>query len=105
MVGSSLLISLVPKVTSEMPSASFPTGPAPSSENLRQSSKRNVEIDSREEVFRTPVPPPIECINIGFRRDELDPTVLGKLSALVSIAGASVHKYWTSAFSKSADNA
>ncbi|KAL2550416.1 hypothetical protein Fot_11946 [Forsythia ovata] len=37
--------------------------------------------------------------------DELDPAVLGKFSALVAIAAASVHKYWTSTFAKDADNA
>ncbi|KAL2487980.1 hypothetical protein Fot_41272 [Forsythia ovata] len=105
MVGSSLLISPVPEVTSKVPSASFPMGPAPSSENSRQSSKRKAEIDSRKGVFQTPVPPPVERINIMFRRGELDPTVLGKLSAPVAIAAASVHKYWTSAFDKFADNA
>ncbi|KAL2489130.1 SPRY domain-containing protein [Forsythia ovata] len=51
------------------------------------------------------MPPPIERINIEFHRDELDPTVLGKLLALAAIAAASVHKYWTSAFEKAADNA
>ncbi|KAL2501236.1 hypothetical protein Fot_35084 [Forsythia ovata] len=44
-------------------------------------------------------------INIGPCRDELDPTVLGKLPTPAAIATASVHKYWTSAFGKAADNA
>ncbi|KAL2493837.1 hypothetical protein Fot_37594 [Forsythia ovata] len=38
-------------------------------------------------------------------RDELDPTILGKLPAPAAIAAASVHKYWTSAFEKVADKA
>ncbi|KAL2514235.1 hypothetical protein Fot_28206 [Forsythia ovata] len=77
----------------------------PSSENLRQSGKRKAKTNSTEGVFRTPVPPPVKRIKIGFRRDELDPTVLGKLPTPAAIAAASVHKYWTPAFSKAADNA
>ncbi|KAL2494266.1 Uncharacterized protein Fot_38023 [Forsythia ovata] len=105
MVGSSSVISPAPAVTPDAPSALFPTGPAHSSENSRQSGKRKVKTDSREGKFWPPVPSPVERINIGFRRDELDPTVLGKLPAPTTIAAASVHKYWTSAFGKSADNA
>ncbi|KAL2545911.1 hypothetical protein Fot_15144 [Forsythia ovata] len=105
MVGSSSFISTVPVVTSEVPSASSPMGPAPSSENSRQSGKRKAEIGGREGAFRTPVPHPVERINISFRRDELDPTVLGKLPAPAAIAVASIHKYWTSAFEKATDNA
>ncbi|KAL2493684.1 Uncharacterized protein Fot_37441 [Forsythia ovata] len=105
MVGSSSFISAVLAVTSETPSALFLAGPAPSSENLRQSGKRKAETDSREVAFRTPVPPPIERINIGCRQDELDPMVLGKLLALAAIAAASIHKYWTFAFGKATDNA
>ncbi|KAL2514761.1 hypothetical protein Fot_28732 [Forsythia ovata] len=83
MVGSSSFISVVSVVTSE----------------------RKAETDGREGAFRTPVPHLVECINIGFRRDELDPTVLGKLPALAAIAVTSVHNYWTSTFEKAADNA
>ncbi|KAL2559051.1 hypothetical protein Fot_04082 [Forsythia ovata] len=57
---------------------------------------------------RTPILPPIgkyKYINIGSLQDELDQTVLGNLPALASIAAASVHKYWTSAFGKAANNA
>ncbi|KAL2489332.1 hypothetical protein Fot_42624 [Forsythia ovata] len=79
-------------------------GPAPLSENSRQSGKRKAETGGREGAFRTLVPPLVECINIGFRRDELNPTILGKLPAPAAIATASVHKYWTSAFEKAADN-
>ncbi|KAL2549757.1 hypothetical protein Fot_11287 [Forsythia ovata] len=104
-VCSSLLISPVPTVTSEAPSISFPAGPASLPKGLRQSGKRKAEIDGREEAFRTPVPFSVERINIKFRVDELDPTVLGKLSASAAIAAVSVHKYWTSAFGKAADNA
>ncbi|KAL2495228.1 hypothetical protein Fot_38985 [Forsythia ovata] len=56
---------------------------------------------------RTSIPPPAgkyEYINIGSHRDELDPTILGKLSAPTAIAVASVHKYWTSTFRKATDN-
>ncbi|KAL2549817.1 hypothetical protein Fot_11347 [Forsythia ovata] len=92
MAGSSSLISAAPVVTSEVPSTSSPARPAPSSENSRQSGKRNIEIDGKEGVFCTPVPHPVECINIGFRRDELDPTVLGKLPVPAAIAAASAQK-------------
>ncbi|KAL2558715.1 Uncharacterized protein Fot_03454 [Forsythia ovata] len=105
MVGSSSFISATPTVTSEVPSASFPVGPAPSFDNSRQSGKRKAEIDNREEAFRSSVSPPIERINIGFHRDKLDPTVLGKLPAPAAIATASIHKYWTSTFGKATDNA
>ncbi|KAL2513994.1 hypothetical protein Fot_27965 [Forsythia ovata] len=50
-------------------------------------------------------PDKYEYINIGSRRDKLDPTVLEKLPAPAAIAATLVHKYWTSAFSKAADNA
>ncbi|KAL2500291.1 Uncharacterized protein Fot_34139 [Forsythia ovata] len=56
---------------------------------------------------RTSIPPPpgkLKYINIGSRHDELDPTALGKLPALAAIAATSVHKYWTSAFGKAAEN-
>ncbi|KAL2529541.1 hypothetical protein Fot_22142 [Forsythia ovata] len=105
MVGNSSFISLTSAVTPETPSALFPTGPASPSENLRQSSKRKAETDSRKETFWIPVPPLVECINIGFHRDELDPTVLEKLPVPAAIVVASVHKYWTYAFEKVVDNA
>ncbi|KAL2485392.1 hypothetical protein Adt_30148 [Abeliophyllum distichum] len=57
---------------------------------------------------RTSIPPLSgwsEHINIGSHQDELDPAILEKLPALTAIAVASVHKYWTSAFAKAADNA
>ncbi|KAL2551898.1 hypothetical protein Fot_05517 [Forsythia ovata] len=63
---------------------------------------------SEEEAFRVPTSPPpskYEYINIGSHCDELDPTVLGKLPPSAANAAASVHKYWTSAFGKVADNA
>ncbi|KAL2520919.1 hypothetical protein Fot_24842 [Forsythia ovata] len=105
MVGSSSFISPAPAVTSEAPSALFPTGPAHLSKNSRQSCKKKTETDSREGAFRTSVPPSVKRIDIGFHRDELDPTVLEKLPAPATIAAASVHKYWTSAFEKAVDNA
>ncbi|KAL2455779.1 hypothetical protein Fot_57305 [Forsythia ovata] len=46
-----------------------------------------------------------ECINIGSRQDELDPTILEKLLAPSAIAVASVHKYWTSTWAKVMDKA
>ncbi|KAL2501332.1 hypothetical protein Fot_35180 [Forsythia ovata] len=105
MVDSSSFISAAPVVTSEAPSASFPAGPTPSSENSRQSGKKKAETDGREGASRTHVPPHVECINIEFCRDELDPTILGKLPVPTTKAVASVHKYWTSTFEKAADNA
>ncbi|KAL2519799.1 hypothetical protein Fot_23722 [Forsythia ovata] len=45
-----------------------------------------------------------ERINIESRKDELVPAILEKLPVLFAIAVASVHKYWTSAFAKAADN-
>ncbi|KAL2501296.1 hypothetical protein Fot_35144 [Forsythia ovata] len=104
MVGSSFFVSPVTEMTSEVHSTSFPAGPVPSLENSRQSGKRKAKNDSIEKAFRTPVPPPTERINIEFRRDELDPIALGKLPAPTAIATASVHKYWTYAFGKAADN-
>ncbi|KAL2515646.1 hypothetical protein Fot_29617 [Forsythia ovata] len=104
-VGSSSFISTAPVVTSETPSASSLAGPAPSSKNSRQSSKRKAETDGRKGAFCTPVPPPVELINIGFRGDKLDPTVLGKLPVPATIEATSVHTYWTSAFEKAIDNA
>ncbi|KAL2557165.1 hypothetical protein Fot_01904 [Forsythia ovata] len=50
-------------------------------ENSRQSGKRKVETDSREGAFLTSVPHSVERINIGFHRDELDPTVLEKIAS------------------------
>ncbi|KAL2559362.1 hypothetical protein Fot_04101 [Forsythia ovata] len=105
MVSSSFFMSPTSAVTPEVLFYSFSVGPAPSSENSRQSGKRKVETDSREGAFRTPIPPPVERINIRFRRDELDPTVLGKLPVLAAIAAASVHKHWTSTFENATYNA
>ncbi|KAL2515443.1 R3H domain-containing protein 4 [Forsythia ovata] len=79
----------------------------PPSEDFRRSGKRKAGADCKEEASRTPVPHPAgrhEYINIGSRWDELDIMVLGKLPAPAAIAAASVHKYWTSAFGKDADN-
>ncbi|KAL2483323.1 Uncharacterized protein Fot_44767 [Forsythia ovata] len=103
-VSSSSFISPSPAVTSDAPSTSFLVGPAPSSKSSRQSGKRKAETDSREGAFWTHVPLHVERINIGFCRNELDPTVLEKLPASAAIAAASVHMYWTSAFGKAADN-
>ncbi|KAL2456022.1 hypothetical protein Fot_57133 [Forsythia ovata] len=87
-VGNSFFISPAPAVTSEAPSTSFLVGPVSSPKSSRQSDKRKVEIDSWEGAFWTPIPPPVECINIEFCRDELDPMVLEKLPASTAIAAA-----------------
>ncbi|KAL2500483.1 hypothetical protein Fot_34331 [Forsythia ovata] len=107
MVGSSSFTFPAPGVTSGVSSDSFPARHVPSLKNSRQSGKRKTDANSKEEAFRTHVPPPAgkyEYINIGSRRDELDPTALGKLPASASIAVASVRKYWTSTFGEAADN-
>ncbi|KAL2478484.1 hypothetical protein Fot_47498 [Forsythia ovata] len=65
------------------------------SESFKQSGKKKACTDSKKEAFRTSVPPPTtkcEYINIGSRRDDLDPTFLGKMAAPISIAAVSVHK-------------
>ncbi|KAL2520058.1 hypothetical protein Fot_23981 [Forsythia ovata] len=78
-----------PEATTDVPSTSIPVRPVPLPENSRQSIKRKAGAKSGEEASR----------------DKLDPTVLGKLSPTVAIAATSVHKYWTSAFEKTADTA
>ncbi|KAL2538567.1 hypothetical protein Fot_19958 [Forsythia ovata] len=42
---------------------------------------------------------------LSLLEDELDPAILEKLLVPSAISAASVHKYWTSAFDKAADNA
>ncbi|KAL2529517.1 hypothetical protein Fot_22118 [Forsythia ovata] len=96
-----------PKATSEVSSTSIPARPVPPPGSGRQSGKRKASAKSGEEAFRAPMSPTpgkYEYINIGSRQDELDPTVLGKLPPPAAIAAASVHKYWTSAFGKAADD-
>ncbi|KAL2559121.1 hypothetical protein Fot_03860 [Forsythia ovata] len=44
-------------------------------------------------------------INIGSRRDELDPTVLEKLPTSTAIAVTFVRKYWTPTWVKAVDDA
>ncbi|KAL2514909.1 hypothetical protein Fot_28880 [Forsythia ovata] len=59
-------------------------------------------------VTRTFIPSPYgwtERINIGSRQDELDPANLEKLPTPSAIAVTSVHKYWTSTWVKTVDNA
>ncbi|KAL2553120.1 hypothetical protein Fot_06739 [Forsythia ovata] len=46
-----------------------------------------------------------EYINVGSRQDKMDPAILKKLPAPSTIATTSVHKYWTSTFTKAADDA
>ncbi|KAL2520158.1 hypothetical protein Fot_24081 [Forsythia ovata] len=98
-----------PEATSEVPSTSIPARPVPPPVSSRQSGKKKAGAKSGKEAFRAPTSPPLgkyEYINIRSRRDELDPTVLGKLPPPAAIAAAaSVHKYWTSAFGKAADDA
>ncbi|KAL2478845.1 hypothetical protein Fot_47859 [Forsythia ovata] len=97
-----------PEATSEVPFTSIPARPVPSPGSARQSEKRKAGAKSREEAFRAPSSPPpskYEYIDIGSRRDELDPTILGKLPPSVAKAAASVYKYWTFAFGKASDNA
>ncbi|KAL2512600.1 hypothetical protein Adt_18200 [Abeliophyllum distichum] len=46
-----------------------------------------------------------ECINIGFRQDELDLAILEKLQPLFTTIVASVHKYCTSIWARTAEDA
>ncbi|KAL2554110.1 Uncharacterized protein Fot_07729 [Forsythia ovata] len=92
-----------PKVTSEVPSTSIPARPVPLPGSTRQSGKRKAGAKSGEEAFRAPSSPPpgkYEYIDIGSRRDELDPTILVKLPPPAAKAATSVHKYWTSALKR-----
>ncbi|KAL2501638.1 hypothetical protein Fot_35486 [Forsythia ovata] len=105
---NSSYIPHAPEATLEVPSTSIPTRPLPSPGSGRQSGKRKAGTESREEVFQAPTslpPGKYEYINIGSRRDELDPTVLGKLPSPAAKAVASIHKYWTSTFEKAVNNA
>ncbi|KAL2545191.1 hypothetical protein Fot_14424 [Forsythia ovata] len=105
---NSSYIPPVPETTSEVPSTLILARPVPSPRSARQSGKRKACTKSVEEAFRAPTSPPLgkyEYINIGSHWDELDPTVSGKLPSPAAKAAASVHKYWTSAFGKAADNA
>ncbi|KAL2456375.1 hypothetical protein Fot_56895 [Forsythia ovata] len=63
------------------------------------------DISPQPPVSRTASVPEIASLQAPEAMDELDPAVLGKLPAPAAIAVASVHKYWTSAFSKATDNA
>ncbi|KAL2500392.1 hypothetical protein Fot_34240 [Forsythia ovata] len=127
MVSNSLSVPLALEITSEVPYISLPTGPISPTKNFRRSEKRKAVVGSQGETAvpgrgmegtenprrarqgsRTSILPPPgkpKYINIGSRHDELDPTALGKLSAPAAIAATSVHKYWTSAFGKAAENA
>ncbi|KAL2538005.1 hypothetical protein Fot_19396 [Forsythia ovata] len=98
----------MPEMTTDS-SSYIPPAPetVPSPRSTRQSGKKKADAKSGEEAFRAPTSPSpgkYEYINIGYRQDELDPTVLGKLPPLAAKAVASVHKYWTSTFGKAADN-
>ncbi|KAL2520061.1 hypothetical protein Fot_23984 [Forsythia ovata] len=66
------------------------------------------KVESGEQASRMPASPPPgrrEYINIGARQDDLDPSVVEKLSPAVALAATSVHKYWTSPFGKAVDAA
>ncbi|KAL2537977.1 hypothetical protein Fot_19368 [Forsythia ovata] len=107
MTDSSSYIPPAPEATSEVLSTSILARPVPFSGSARQLGKRKAGAKSGEEAFRAPTSPPpgkYKYINIGSHRDKLDPTVLGKLPPPAAKAAASVHKYWTSAFGKAADN-
>ncbi|KAL2483096.1 hypothetical protein Fot_44540 [Forsythia ovata] len=106
-MNNSSYILPTPEATSEVPSTSILTRPVPSPRSARQLEKRKAGTKSGEEAFRAPTSPPpgkYEYINIGSHRDEIDPTVLGKLPPPAAKAVASIHKYWTSTFEKVADN-
>ncbi|KAL2514694.1 hypothetical protein Fot_28665 [Forsythia ovata] len=97
-----------PEVTSEVPHAPSPVRSVPSSGIARQPGKRKAGTHSGEEVVRASpslLSGKYDYINIGSRRDELDPTILRKLPPPAAKAAASVHKYWTSAFGKAVENA
>ncbi|KAL2493817.1 hypothetical protein Fot_37574 [Forsythia ovata] len=97
-----------PEATSDVPSPSVPARPVPLPGSARQSGKRKAGAKSGEEASRASTSSPLgkcEYINIGSRQDKLDPTVLQKLPPAVAIAAASVHKYWTSTFGKTAETA
>ncbi|KAL2459629.1 RING-type domain-containing protein [Forsythia ovata] len=82
MTTDSSYILPAPEATLEVPSTSIPTRPVPPPGSGRQSRKRKAGAKSGKEAFRAPTSSPpgkYEYINIGSRRDELDPTVLGKL--------------------------
>ncbi|KAL2508371.1 hypothetical protein Fot_32018 [Forsythia ovata] len=109
MVDSPSFVLLAPEVISKVPSTSFFSGHVPSLESARQLIKRKSGANSGEEAFWAPTPPShppgrYEYVNIGSRRNKLDPTVLEKLPHPAAIAAASVHKYWTSTFGRAADN-
>ncbi|KAL2538505.1 hypothetical protein Fot_19896 [Forsythia ovata] len=79
---NSSYIPLALEVTSEVSSTSIPARPVPSPGSASQSGKRKAGAKSGEEAFQAPTSPSLdkyEYINIGSHRDELDPTVLGKL--------------------------
>ncbi|KAL2514882.1 hypothetical protein Fot_28853 [Forsythia ovata] len=46
-----------------------------------------------------------ECINIGSRQDELDPAILETLLHSSAMAAASIHKYWTSVWTRTMESA
>ncbi|KAL2531995.1 hypothetical protein Adt_05346 [Abeliophyllum distichum] len=57
------------------------------------------------QAFTLPPASRNEYINIGSHQDELDPTVLEKLSISIATAVTSVYKYWTFSFEKAIANA
>ncbi|KAL2549881.1 Uncharacterized protein Fot_11411 [Forsythia ovata] len=76
---NSSYIPPAPESTYEVPSTSIPTRPVPSPGSARQSGKRKAGAKRGEEALwaSSSLPPgKYKYINIGSRRDELDPTVL-----------------------------
>ncbi|KAL2488881.1 hypothetical protein Fot_42173 [Forsythia ovata] len=62
MVDSPSFIHLVPEVTSEVPSVSFPARPVPSSGSARQSGKRKAGANSGDEAFWAFTLPPLDRV-------------------------------------------
>ncbi|KAL2458866.1 Uncharacterized protein Fot_55429 [Forsythia ovata] len=94
--------------SADIPSPSSPARHRSSPGSVRPSVKRKPKVESEEQASRTPVSPPPgrgKYINIGACQDELDPSVVEKLSSAVALAAISVHKYWTSSFGKAVDTA
>ncbi|KAL2538747.1 Uncharacterized protein Fot_20138 [Forsythia ovata] len=88
-----------PEVRADIPSPTNPAGHGSPPGNVKASARKKPKVESGEQASRTPVSSPFgrrEYINIGPRKDELDPSVVEKLPLAVALAATSVHKYWTS---------
>ncbi|KAL2456508.1 hypothetical protein Fot_56828 [Forsythia ovata] len=119
-VSSSSFISLVPEVTSGVPSIPFSTGLVSLSKNCGQPGKRKAATNSKDERFV--LGKGMEFVE-GFRRtvrgcrdpvSEIEDrtlqdrgasrTPIPHSAASAAIAAALVYKYWTYDFGKAADN-